>query len=101
MKRKPFSMKKKNKLSRKSQNSSDISQSELKLLSKDNSSSIEQNMISENSKARKSSIVERSNIVKNSWSNSNSTKALNCSWTEVQTKNTFVDQSSVWQKKNH
>ena len=51
----------------------------MKSSSKENSSSIECNAVSENSKTSKSSIVEQSNKLKNSWNNSYSTKASRCS----------------------
>ena len=94
-------MKKKFKSSRKSQKTkSNISLSGMKSSTNDNSSSIQWNTFSENSKTSNSSIVQPSNKVKNSWNNSNSTKASSCLWTEIQIKNPFVNQSSSWGKKD-
>ena len=94
-KRKLILTKKKIKSSRKSQMiKSNISQPGMKSLRKHNSSSIQWSTSLENSRTSNSSIVEPSNKEKKSWNNSNFAKASSCSWTEVQTKNQFVNQSS-------
>ena len=54
------------------------------------------NKFSSNSKTSNRSIVDLSNEVEKSWNNSNTAKASSCSWTEVQTKTRFVNQSSSW-----
>ena len=73
----------------------------MKSSTKDNSSSIQWYTSVENAKTSNSSIVEPSNDVKQSCNDSNSAKASSCSWTEVQTKNQFVNQSSSWGEKIH
>ena len=77
-----------------------LTRSEMKSSTKHDSSSIEWNTCSENSKTSNTSIVEQSNKVQNPWNNAYSTKASRCSWIEVQTTNPFMDHGSVWRKKD-